>query len=532
MGAAYAATTFFLLPAHNPTRFSRKLLVLRSSAISPPLIRRFRRNRKNYLRPKILRTRPDPVLLEPLFPGAEEILIDPLPDNPLPDPLIEETLKECKFSKFTVFRVGLFLVGAFVVQTIFAVLLFGSGQNGIVDSENESRVLGLNGNGVGKSRVSVGGGGVVYVDEVEMRKKVREIQVMARDVREKERREGKNGNDGDLKGDDVGVDVTRIEKEVVRRLGRRGKGVKKMSVGYMRNDDGDKDGLVAEDINEALLVKKAESESIYVSTIDEAKGCRSLDDGEVDNRSAILRSEALEKTRDDSDGMELLDSARTVEKPNADIVRNDMVDSGEEDVSNATEVTRKKSSKGKGRVKLGKAEPLNGNFFKNLNDFISFQHYYIDTGNSQDVSHEISSGKAVKLDESHKLNGASSQRSTWWLNLPYVLAVVMRTGGDDQEANGLYRIKSTSHSLDDSSHVVAFEDRGDATNFCYLLQSFFEDLDNFSTDIIPIPIEDLAEAVESHWMEVVVVKKGQLQLYAGQPLSDVEMTLRSLVERS
>ena len=45
-------------------------------------------------------------------------------------------------------------------------------------------------------------------------------------------------------------------------------------------------------------------------------------------------------------------------------------------------------------------------------------------------------------------------------------AVVMRTGGDDQEANGLYRIKSTSHSLDDSSHVVAFEDRGDATNFC------------------------------------------------------------------
>ena len=68
-------------------------------------------------------------------------------------------------------------------------------------------------------------------------------------------------------------------------------------------------------------------------------------------------------------------------------------------------------------------------------------------------------------------------------------AVVMRTGGDDQEANGLYRIKSTSHSLDDSSHVVAFEDRGDATNFCYLLQSFFEDLDNFSTDIIPIPIE-------------------------------------------
>ncbi|XP_017216067.1 uncharacterized protein LOC108193763 [Daucus carota subsp. sativus] len=264
-----------------------------------------------------------------------------------------------------------------------------------------------------------------------MRKKVGEIQVMARDVREKERREGKNGNNGHLKGDDVGVDVTRIEKEVIRRLGRRGKGVKKLS---MRNDDGGKDGLVAEDVNEGLIVKKAESESSFGSTIDEAKGFRSLDDGAVDNSSAVLRSEAQEKTRDDGDGMELLDSVRTVEQPNADVVRNDMVNSGEEDVSNTTEVTRKKSSKGKERVQLGKAEPLNG--------------------------------KAVKLDESHKLNGASSQRSTWWLNLPYVLAVVMRTGGDDQEANGLYRIKSTSHSLDDSSHVVAFEDRGDATNFC------------------------------------------------------------------
>lgn len=64
----------------------------------------------------------------------------------------------------------------------------------------------------------------------------------------------------------------------------------------------------------------------------------------------------------------------------------------------------------------------------------------------------------------------------------------MRTGSDDQGANGLYRIKS-KHSGDYLSHVVAFQDRGDATNFCYLLQSFFVDLDNFSTDIIPIPIK-------------------------------------------
>lgn len=44
--------------------------------------------------------------------------------------------------------------------------------------------------------------------------------------------------------------------------------------------------------------------------------------------------------------------------------------------------------------------------------------------------------------------------------------------------------------------------------------------------------QEFDEAVESHGMEVVVVKKGQLKLYAGQPLSDVEMALRSLIEQS
>lgn len=518
MAAAYSATTFFLLPSPNPTRFSRKLLVLRSSAVSPPLITRFRKQRKNYLRPKILRTRPDPLLLEPPFTISEEILVDPRPDNPLLDPLIEEALKECdesleasvldvnnsvglgKFSKFTVFRVGLFLVGAFVVQTICAVLLFGSGQNGVVDSEGENRVLGLDGSGVGKSRILVNGNKVVYVDEDEMRRRIKEIQLMARDVREKERREGKNGNDEETRGDDVGVDVSRIEKEVFTRLGKSGKGVKRKSVGYRRKDDDSKDGLVAGDFNEALLVKKAEFENLLIN---KAEDFRDSDDdtiSEVGNSSEVLGSEAFEKTNDDHDRMELLDSVRTVEKPNANVVRNDLVHSEEEGGSKTIELTRKKSSTGKERVKLGKAEPLNG--------------------------------KAVKLHESNTLNGASSQRSKWWLNLPYVLAVVMRTGGDDQGANGLYRIKSTSHSWDDSSHVVAFEDRGDATNFCYLLQSFFEDMDSFSTDIIPIPIKELDEAVKSHSMEVVVVKKGQLKLYAGQPLSDVEMALRSLVEQS
>lgn len=551
MAATYSATTF-LLPSPYPTRFSRKLLVLRSSAVSPPLITRLRKQRKNYLRPKILKTRPDPLHTEPPYTIPEEILVDPQPDYPSTDPLIEEALKECdeslevsvldvnnnvglgKFSKFTVFRIGLFLVGAYVFQTVCAVWLFGSGQNGVLDSEDESRVLVLNGDGIGKSRILMNGSGVVYVDEAEMKMKINEIQVMARDVREKERRELNNRNYEDLGGDDIGVDISRIEKEVIRRLGKSGKGVKKKPVGYKRKDDVGKNGLVSEDVKEVLLAKNAEFESSLSSCIDKAKGFRSLDDGnisKVENSSAILGNEALEKISDDNDGTELLDSVRMVEEPNGDLVRNDFVNSEEEEEegSNTIEITRKKSSKGKERVKLGKAQPLNG--------------------------------KAVKLDESSRLNGSSSPRASfyqdtssigghkasnggvrnnklvgqtdsWWLTLPYVLAVVMRTGGDGEEANELYTINSTSRDRDGSSHVVAFEDRGDATNFCYLLQSFFEYMDDFTTDIIPIPIKDLDEAVKSHTMKVIVVKKGQLQLYAGQPLSDVEMALRSLLEQS
>ena len=43
------------------------------------------------------------------------------------------------------------------------------------------------------------------------------------------------------------------------------------------------------------------------------------------------------------------------------------------------------------------------------------------------------------------------------------------------------------------------------------------------------PFQELKERVSSHTLKVIVVKKGQLKLYAGQPLPDVEMALRSLV---
>lgn len=42
-------------------------------------------------------------------------------------------------------------------------------------------------------------------------------------------------------------------------------------------------------------------------------------------------------------------------------------------------------------------------------------------------------------------------------------------------------------------------------------------------------LQELYKAVKSDNMKVIVVKKGQLQLYAGQPFAEVELALHSLV---
>ncbi|KAK6803767.1 hypothetical protein RDI58_001551 [Solanum bulbocastanum] len=141
---------------------------------------------------------------------------------------------------------------------------------------------------------------------------------------------------------------------------------------------------------------------------------------------------------------------------------------------------------------------------------------------------EVKNQKVVNPKEGTK---SGNDTDFWWFSLPFVLAIRMRRGHDDEGPEGLFTLKSSSQVNGSLSHTVAFEDRGDATNFCYLLQSFFEDLGDFSAEIVPLPVKELSDAIRSHTMKVIVVKKGKLKLYAGQPLTDAEMALRSLVEQ-
>lgn len=121
---------------------------------------------------------------------------------------------------------------------------------------------------------------------------------------------------------------------------------------------------------------------------------------------------------------------------------------------------------------------------------------------------------------------------SWWLKLPYVLAIFLHRDSDSNGPKGLYSLKMNSPEDDGTfpSYTIFFQDRSDATNFCYILESFFEDLGDFSADIVPLTIQEVDEAVKSGASKVIVVRKGQLRLYAGQPLSEVEAALCSFLD--
>ncbi|CAL0325806.1 unnamed protein product [Lupinus luteus] len=131
-----------------------------------------------------------------------------------------------------------------------------------------------------------------------------------------------------------------------------------------------------------------------------------------------------------------------------------------------------------------------------------------------------------------KVKQANTNSDKWWLNLSYVLVILMqRDSKGGQKA--LYKLKYSSVEQGQSvdSYIVAFEDYGDANNFTVLLESFFEDVDDFCAYPVPMKIQELKEEIASYGKKVVVVKKRELQLYAGQPFRDVEMSLCSLIEQ-
>ncbi|WOL03307.1 hypothetical protein Cni_G12027 [Canna indica] len=134
----------------------------------------------------------------------------------------------------------------------------------------------------------------------------------------------------------------------------------------------------------------------------------------------------------------------------------------------------------------------------------------------------------VNEDES---NYSDALNKPWWMKLPYVLAILLRRGPGGNGSKGLYslNINSSSGEENAASYTIAFQDRHDAGNFCHLLESFFEDLGDITADVVPLTTKEVDQAVKSDALKIIVVRKGQIQLYAGQPLVEVETAIRSLL---
>ena len=67
----------------------------------------------------------------------------------------------------------------------------------------------------------------------------------------------------------------------------------------------------------------------------------------------------------------------------------------------------------------------------------------------------------------------------------------MHRDSDPKEVGGFYtlRLGTKDQNQDESSYTVAFEDRGDANNFCFVLESFFEDLGDVKVEILPLSVK-------------------------------------------
>ncbi|KAH9331622.1 hypothetical protein KI387_003730, partial [Taxus chinensis] len=108
----------------------------------------------------------------------------------------------------------------------------------------------------------------------------------------------------------------------------------------------------------------------------------------------------------------------------------------------------------------------------------------------------------------------------WWADLPYVLCIELHKTIDGELVKGLYSLEMTPDTEPEIKHphVVAFEDRGDAKNFCYTLGP---SLENGFARVIPCIPKELYRDAQSEGYKVTVIKKAEIQLYIDKPLEEV-----------
>ncbi|KAK8511276.1 hypothetical protein V6N13_013693 [Hibiscus sabdariffa] len=524
------------------------------SSLSTPFPSKHKK-RKNYLRPKILKTLSKPF---PAFTPANPItpLESPPETKPLDVVVFKPSSEEIdkveeiqvsessgvigenngvfgKFSAHSVLKFGFGFVGIFVFQTLIAVWMTGNRNSQDKDGNLDNRSE--NGKNFNNGKVGSSSRTMLYFDESELDEKVKEIRAMAREAREIEKKESKNGNEeGDML-DEALSSKSRIgiEKEIGARLNKLEKKLnsKRESFpgSYLGLLDKLKDGEDAKDVNKKLFVKKKfKFRGPEKSSSIAAKGFSGLKNrSKSSNKNSIATSVS---------GIEEGADGKTVPSENSDSLPSDRETIEEEKLRLLHNNTSAGSESSEGRLspeitKSTKSRDLNTQnpkMFRKENQEAkteSDKRASLHTSEKRDVSNKPRADKV-------KVNQSGIKADPWWLKLPYVLVILMQRGDDPEGLGGLFTLRISSEDQEESetSCAVAFEDRSDANNFCYVLECFFEDLGDFSAEVAPMSVKELHEVAKSHAKDVIVVKKGQLKLYAGQPFAEVEMALQSLIE--
>ncbi|GMY27735.1 hypothetical protein FCV25MIE_22977 [Fagus crenata] len=612
MAGAHCATTLSLLtPSINPTVTRTKARVSASLPTPPPPLP-FPKptKRKNYLRPKILKTLTKPPT-NPLIPvvSPETKIENPDFDSPTAETSatvspetenidfesptdetsadtgeaveVEEfTATETsataagdfyrdgivgKFSARSVLKYGAYFIGLFVFQTICTVWILGNANSDAVkdvdlDSSDSNNRKQNSSDNIEKR---------LFGSDSELEKKIEEIRAMAREARRSEAnvKSGKEGGEDDEIDEESVVSKRRIgiEKEIGAKLSKLQKRlnsnsnlayVDKLGKANKVEDRVDRDNSDSKEADGTLMFKKKlKFKSPSTKLRNGPKGFGGTRDrtsnvanGKKSDLTSVATTIGVNGSVGGDNGVELLEFEEKGDREDSDFPDNGTWEEDDE----------RKSCVQESLSDLGNAERRNGVAQKTNSERSSVeveklqQSIRLETQQSQKFTNG-NDGTTLTSDKHavSSINGSSKHREVgneslankfrekrpnietdfWWLRLPYVLAVVMRRGSDREEQGALYTLKSASSAQEQiNSYTVAFEDRVDANNFCFLLESFFEDLGDFSADIVPISIKELHEAIKANAMKVIVVKKRQLQLYAGQPFADVETALRSLVE--
>ncbi|CAN8324657.1 unnamed protein product [Cochlearia groenlandica] len=497
-----------LLPSYTTgRRFSVKVIRCSSSIPIPPSKKLSRR--KNYLRPKILRT---------LTPKPHETVVIGIesPENvPKSDDCVEEELQVSsssiasnemckKLSPKLLAKYGFYLIGIFAFQTVCAVLFLGNTTKSPEISSDDA----IDNDGRSLS------GSVVSLEDIEMNEKIAEIRAMAREARKSEAKSSEKEEDEAMNNPGGGID---IEKEIEARLSTMEKRLNSQRKGLaglrVEPFDGTRNGEKSLMFEKKYKFKAEKPPTGNVKGFGGSKGDNELMYGTV---------------RDDDKGKKKIG-----ENGNVNGVGNGERNP-EEDQNEAGQVPANLGISGADQ----KSEQSRSSNEVNKSTKPGDQAGYkpnIEAGSG--FGKTSFSGKQGEVRKGKPMRRAKDKQSLkdnniWWLKLPYVLRILMRSNIDQEISEGYFTLRTGSAEGKDGqvSHIVAFEDQNDARNFSYLLESVFEDLDDFNADVVPISTKDLYDEVSSGEKNVIVVRKKQLTLYAGQPFEDVERALLTLIQ--